>query len=95
MFSAAKDGLFDGNEQPAGYSSRSTSPLESACCRVTRSTGDPQKRREWTIRVAPRGPPQRDTHREEATGTRGRGEDQTPVSRETSRINLPRKTLIL
>ena len=43
MFSAAKEGLFDGNEQSPGNSSRSTSPLESACCRVTRCIGDPQR----------------------------------------------------
>ena len=55
MFSAAKDALFDGNEQPAGYSYlKEYGGLLSnpRGCRVTGSIGDPQKRRKWTIRVA-------------------------------------------
>ncbi len=80
MFSAAKEGLFDGNEQSPGNSSRSTSPLESACCRVTRALVIHSSRK-WTIRVATeKRYAQRRGHRYSRPGDK----DQAPVLRETS-----------
>ena len=93
MFSAAKEGLCDGNEQPSGYSLlvKEYGGLLShpRGCRVIRSTGDPQKRRKWTIRVATA------KRYAQRRGTRGRGKDQRRSCAIAFRINLPRKTLTL